>query len=226
MARVKCLTPTTSPSRLPSGMLELLIVPAAAEAVQEGDLTKLQLDPALMRRVQEYMDRYRLLTTTLQVRTPNYVGVKVRAQIVANEYTASDVVVERVLDALHRYITPLALDGNGTENEAIAALRASEPNQTPWQGWPFGKPLYVAELFALIQQVRGVKHVLHVELSQRPIELSRERRGLSELEAFADSLVNPQLPVHQLTLIQSPALMIPADTLLCSLEHEIELVTL
>ncbi len=225
IARVKCLTPTTSPSRLPSGMLELLIVPSAAEAVRAGDLTKLQLDPVLSRTVQGYLDRYRLLTTTLQVRTPSYVGVKVRAQIAANEYTAGDVVVERVLDALHRYITPLAFADSGGENEAIAALRASEPKQTPWQGWPFGKPLYVAELFALIQQVRGVKHVLHVELSQRPIELSRERRGLNELD-FADSPANPQPPARQLTLIQSPALMIPSDALLCSLEHEIELVTL
>jgi predicted phage baseplate assembly protein len=226
VARVKCLTPTTSPSRLPSGMLELLIVPSAAEAVRAGDLTKLQIDPTLARTVQEYLDRYRLLTTTLQVRAPSYVGVKVRAQIVASELVASDLVVERVLDALNGFITPLSLNSAGVENEAIAAIRAAEARQTPWQGWPFGKPLYVAELFALIQQVRGVKHVLNVEISHRPVDLSRERRRQNELEAFADSLVNPQTPTRQLTVIQSPALTTSADTLLCSLEHEIELVTL
>jgi predicted phage baseplate assembly protein len=226
VARVKCLTPMSTRGRLPAGMLELLIVPAAFEAVQAGNLVKLMLDPALVRTLHSSLDQYRLLTTTLQLRAPNYVGVSVNAKVVANTAIPGDVVVGRVVEALRLYLTPLPMSGSDQAQHALAALLGDDRDREAWQGWPFGKSLFVAEIYALIQQVRGVKHVLDVQISHRTVDPSREQPAYGQLEAFAASLVNPGAAANQLTLVNGPALTIAADSLLCSLEHEIELVLL
>ncbi|MGL4649158.1 MAG: hypothetical protein ACRC1H_07105, partial [Caldilineaceae bacterium] len=74
----------------------------------------------------------------------------------------------------------------------------------PWEGWPFGKPLYVAELYSLIQGVRGVRHVLDVKIFARDIELGTDLAGLE-----------PQ-PVTGNLLTIAPG------ALICSMAHEIE----
>jgi predicted phage baseplate assembly protein len=218
IARVKCLAPSTVDSTLPPGMVELLVVPAVADAVMAGDLSRLQLNERVINRVQHYLDEYRLLTTTLRVREPKYVGVKIRAEVVASDYVRPEVVVGRVAEVLRQYIAPLAPTGDSLLPEGVV-----EPN---WQGWPFGRSLYVAELFSVIQQVPGVKHVLDVQIRQRPVLPSRESPPLGQLEDFATSAASARGQDPTLNLVTGKVLQVAADTLLCSLEHEVELVEL
>ena len=218
IARVKCLAPTTTDSTLPPGMVELLVVPAAAEAVAAGDLSRLQLGERTITRVQTHLDQYRLLTTMLRVREPKYLGVKVRAEIVANDYVRPEVVVGRVAEVLRQYLSPLPPAGENLLPEGVV-----EPE---WQGWPFGRPLYVAELFSVIQQVPGVKHVLDVQLRQRAVLPSKEAPPLGQLEDFATSAASAKAQDTTLSLVTGRVLQIPSDTLLCSLDHEVELVEL
>jgi predicted phage baseplate assembly protein len=217
IGRVKCLAPTTTENTLPPGMLELLVVPAVADAVQAGDLAKLQLSERLMQRVQGHLDQYRLLTTTLRVREPRYIGISVRAEIVVGEYVRPEVVVGRVVEALRQYLTPLT--------NVAAALPEGVVGEE-WEGWPFGRALYIAELFSLIQQVPGVKHVLDVQLRQRPVLPSRELPPLGQLEDFADAAARRSGASQELALVTGRVLMLPQDALFCSLDHEIELVEL
>jgi len=205
VARVKCRAPGQGDKTLPPGMLELLIVPAAFDALQVGDVSKLQIDQALRQTVVNYLDRYRLLTTTLRVREPTYLGVQVCAQIVPGEYSQPDAVRARVIDSLKAFITPLALD------------RSEEAD---WEGWPFGRDLYVAEIYSLIQKVPGVKHVLEVRLNQREVLPSKEassRREEDRPEAAAEGALIP---------VVERRLEVPDDTLLCSLDHQVEIVDL
>jgi predicted phage baseplate assembly protein len=219
VGRVKCLAPSMSDSSLPPGMVELLVVPSVADAVTVGDLSRLQLTERLIQRVQSYLDEYRLLSTTLRVREPKYIGVKVRAEIVANEYVRPEVVVGRVVEVLRQYISPLASARENLLPEGIV--------ESDWEGWPFGRSLYIAELFSVIQQVPGVKHVLDVQLRQRPVLPSKEAPPLGQLEDFANSAANATRAQDQtLNLVTGRVLQIPADTLLCSLDHEVELVEL
>lgn len=217
VARVKCLSPSANGSTLPPGMVELLVVPAVADAVQAGDLSKLQLSERLINKVQQHLDQYRLLTTTLRVREPKYVGVQVRAEIVASDYARPEVVIGRVAEVLRQYITPL------TDQPSVLPEGVVEPD---WKGWPFGRALYVAELYSLIQQVPGVKHVLDVQLRQRPIVPAQEVPPLGQLEEFAANSARAGADESNLTLVTGKVLSISPDTLLCSLEHEIELVDL
>jgi predicted phage baseplate assembly protein len=219
VARARCLTPASTGGRLPPGMLELLLVPKAHEAVHVGDYARLQLASPLLRSVQQYMDGVRLLTTTLNLRAPSYLGVRVKARIVPNDVTPGDVAAARVVDALRAYIAPLPpLTGE--------IILPDPDSDEQWAGWPFGKPLYIAELYALIQRVRGVRHVLDVAVESRPLDLARERAGVSPLEEFAAQAVDARDTPPALTRLTGNMLAVAADTLLCSLDHEIEAVTL
>jgi hypothetical protein len=125
------------------------------------------------------------------------------------EYSHPETVRTRVAERLQAYLSPLPLDNEELFSEMVGH---------PWQGWPFGRDLYVSELFSLIQQVPGVKHVLDVHLAHRPLVPVEEGedRDLTPEEAEARApqpLAGRRLPV-------------PEDTLLCSLEHTVKLVEL
>lgn len=218
LARVKCLAPGVIDNNLPPGMIELLVVPAVADAVREGDLSRLRLSDTLIDRIQRHLDQYRLLTTTIRVREPRYIGVQVRAEVVASEYVRPEVVIGRVVDALRAYLTPLAPGDRALLPEGVVA--------PDWPGWGFGRSLYVAELFSVIQQVPGVKHVLDVQLRRRPVLPSKETPPLGQLEDFAGSAAGGANANAALSLVTERLLTVPADTLICSLDHEVELVEL
>jgi hypothetical protein len=176
------------------------------------------LSDGVINRLQEYLDQYRLLTTMLRVREPKYVGVKVRAEVVASDYARPEVVIGRVAEVLRQYISPLAPTGDSLLPEGVV--------DGNWQGWPFGRSLYVAELFSVIQQVPGVKHVLDVQLRQRPVVPSKEAPPLGQLEDFATTAAGARSQDTTLNLVTGKVLQVSADTVLCSLEHEVELVEL
>jgi predicted phage baseplate assembly protein len=213
VARVKCNTPGDGNGALSPGTVELLIVPAAFDALRAGDLHQVHVDEALREEIRAYLDQYRLLTTNLQIREPNYLGVKVRAEIVPVEYTLPGEVQARVAQTLRDFISPLRLSKNIESEGAIL--------QADWEGWPFGRDLYVAEIFSLIQRVPGVKYVVDVELSQRPVIPSHEAPSQIEEEEEGEGEAKADL-----TPVEGRMIRVPEDALLCSLAHEIEVVEL
>ena len=217
VARVKCLAPGVAGSSLPPGMVELLAVPAVADAVLAGDLSRLQLSEALSVRLQRHLDEYRLLTTTVRVREPVYVGVQVHAEIVVSDYARPEVVVGRVAEVLNHYLSPLAAANGKTLPEGVV--------EGVWEGWPFGRSLYVAELFSVIQQVPGVKHVLDVQLRRRAVEPAKESPPLGQLEDFADA-ASRGVGDEALTPVTGRVLQVTPDTLICSLAHDVVVVEL
>ena len=208
IARVKCVTPGDGPLAPPPGTVELLVVPTAFDALKAGDLSCLEVDSVLRNQITSHLDNYRLLTTTLHVREPRYLGIKVHAEIVPSEYSNPETIQARVLEALRSYLNPLAIEtARGSSNGMMEA---------DWEGWPFGKDLYLVDVYTLIQKVPGVKHVWDVKLWQREVvpgkeSLSQEQEEEGEAE-------------KALKAINEKTVNIPADTLLCSLDHEVEVV--
>ncbi|MBN1261987.1 MAG: putative baseplate assembly protein [Anaerolineae bacterium] len=203
VARVKCRTAGYTGRDIPAGMIELLVVPTALEAIHAGDLSKLALETALREVILAYLDQYRLLTTTLNVREPHFLGVSVTAQIVPGEFSHPETVRARVDAQLRAFLAPLV-------DKEQAAVFSDLTGQT-WEGWPFGRDLFVSELFSLIQQVPGVRHVLDVQLRSRPV-IPVQESGEHREEALAS--------------LESRILNVPDDTLICSLPHSVEVVTL
>jgi hypothetical protein len=224
--RVKCNIPQGGDGRLPPGTIEIIIVPAVADSLRADDLTKLYVDETLAKTVQDHLDEYRLLTTTLQIREPSYVGVKVHAEIIPSEYSRPEVVRARVVESLRSFISPLAIAEDGWVDGEQGELMDQD-----WEGWPFGRNLYVAEIFSLIQRVPGVKHVLDVQLSTRPVipgkELPPEAEGQERERAEEEGEAGVSLsPEEGLEVVKQKVIRVPADTLLCSLDHEIGLAEL
>ena len=201
VSRARCLTPGSAANGA-SGTVSVLVVPAVADALQAGNLAALHLQDALQTEIRTYLDQYRLMTTALQVREPRYVGVKVKARIVPQDFTQPGEVEQRVKKELQRYLTPLAIDAQQP------LLQSTEK----WEGWQFGRDLFTAEVISLIQQVPSVKYVLDVEIFSRTIV------PLEEKMIFEDSAPAALTAVERV-------LQIADDTLICSLEHEVEAVT-
>ena len=220
VARVKCLTPDEGNGALPPGSLELLVVPAIPEGLRADNLASLHLNPELRKTVQTHLNQYRLLTTTLTVREPRYLGIKVTAEIVPEPHHVPERVRQRVIESLNAYLTPL------TRREPPTGLTDSYQNgadperatsEDPWDGWPFGQDLYLSEVYAKIQQVPGVKHVFEVQLSRRVVEPIQEGRALTVREE-AEGETGKDLEI-----VTERVIRLPVDTLVCSLEHEIQI---
>lgn len=229
VARVKCLTPSKAAAdgavaNLPPGMLELLVVPAVFDALRNGDATKLALDDHMSKAIEAHLEPYRLLTTTVRVREPRYIGIRAYAEIVVTEFADPETVRAAVRERLRLFIAPLDL---AQPNEPKEELLGSH-----WEGWPFGRSLFIAEIFSLVQRVPGVKHVLDVRLSQRAVNPRGEAQprgdnlALTVVEPLTEAGAELERIEPPLLAVDSRRLDIPADTLLCSLEHEIRLVEL
>jgi predicted phage baseplate assembly protein len=202
VARTRCLTPNEL-SDSAAGTVSILVVPANAEALKAGNIASLHLDDQLQADIRTFLDQYRLLTTTLNIREPLYTGVKVKARIVPQDFVHPAEVAQRVSEELQRYLSPLPLD------DQSPLLQVGEK----WEGWQFGRDLFAAEMISLIQQVPSVKYVVDVEVLSRPVV------PVEESSMFDEEPTVPHTTVEKV-------LQIPEDGLLCSLEHEIETITI
>ncbi len=214
VARVECRAPSKE-TLLPPGTLELLIVPTVFDALKVDDLSKLYLEPDLAKLIEKHLDQYRLLTTNLRIREPRYVGVKVTTEIVVSEYSQPINVIKRVNDSLKNFLSPLVFSAEATRSDTM---------NEGWDGWPFGRPLFISEIYSLVQKVPGVKHVLDVQLAWRPVVPAKENQPIAVPEGVSPDAYVP--PERQLRIVEQKKIDIPADALICSLEHDIKIAEL
>jgi predicted phage baseplate assembly protein len=210
VARVKCTGPGRG-SSLPPGTIDVLVVPAVRDSLQAGDLSKLVLDQDLIDQVRRQLDKHRLLSTVLNISEPVYMGIKTCVEVVPEEFVQVEVVRSRVDRQLRRFLTPLPVFEEETPVRFF---------DTRWEGWPFGRDLFISELYSLIQQVPGVKHVLNVAVTWRQIQPAKETL-FQELESrgelVRDVRMNP---------VEDRILPVPPNGLLASLSHDIEVIHL
>jgi predicted phage baseplate assembly protein len=92
------------------------------------------------------LDQYRLLTTELYVREPEYLAVKVEAKIAVNPYAAFDDVARRVNCEINRYLDPRRKKGTDF-------------------GSDFGLDLIPTNLYSVIRRVEDVRQVTYLVLN-------------------------------------------------------------
>jgi predicted phage baseplate assembly protein len=202
VGRVRCISPKAGSRDL--GVVRLLVVPAVTDSLAVADLTSLHLNEDFVTSLAKYLDQYRLLTSHLQVCEPAYVGVQVKARVVVDDFSDPETVLSRVDRHLKNFLNPLVPFPQQEEQDNLL--------ERGWTGWPMGKTLFTAEIYALIQRVPGVKYVLDVELASRTVD--------PRLDA---SLPGMQPP---LVALEEKYLSVPDDALICSLEHSVEAVGL
>ena len=126
--------------------VRLQVVPVAP-AHENGRLRFEDLIPSedTLAAITDYLDARRLVGTRLVVEPPFYQGITVVARLVPRARVASEVLREAAVAALYAYFNPV--DG-GPDGE----------------GWPFGRPVHVGEVYAVLQRLAGTELVEEVRL--------------------------------------------------------------
>lgn len=172
VARARCIQPraagdTSSP---PPGTVRVLIIPALGFAQGRIPPELLQPDDDLVETVTDYLDERRLLTTALKVEGPTVLSVSVDTNVVITAKASPEAMSRAIEERLYQFLNPLVGGPAG-------------------DGWPFGRPLHVSEIFAAIQRLKGVEFVESVIVSQVDPSNGQAQRVDPKLEIPPDTVI-------------------------------------
>lgn len=143
VGRVHCLTPPN----VAAGEIKILVVPTIPALQRSAQIVaeSLNLPEDSRNRIQLYLDERRLISTRLEVTTPQYQWVKVNVRLRASSFADNADVQRAVQGKLFEFINPLIGGVNG-------------------QGWPFGRALYESDIVAVLLSVPGVDFIRTVTI--------------------------------------------------------------
>ena len=133
------------------GVHEILPQESSRAAVEQKLQEELLLPSAIEMHLRDHLDGCRLLTTRLEIHTPQYIWVAVEIRVKTQPNAEPERVRRDVKAALYRFLHP----------------RFGGPDGA---GWPFGQKLTIDKVYALIQTVPGVAYA--TELKLYPIDLT------------------------------------------------------
>jgi predicted phage baseplate assembly protein len=174
VARVRCVPAGSSDVAKTGGGADgvrVLVIPAAA-GDENGRLRfqDLQLDPQLLDRVARYLDERRVVGARVIVEEPEYKGITVVARIRARDWARTQKVEEGARRALYRYFDPIIGGPDG-------------------DGWPFGRPVNVGEVYAVLQRVEGVEYIEDVRLFGTRPRTGERGEATQRIEVEPNSVV-------------------------------------
>jgi hypothetical protein len=137
VARVRCVTAGDGAD---AGGVRILVVPAAGSS--DGRLRFEQLVPAeeTLQRIARRLEDSRVIGTRVLVEPPVYRGVTVVAKLRPRASANPSRLQGDALEALYQYFHPIS--GGPDRN-----------------GWPFGRPVHVGEVYSVLQGLRGTELV-------------------------------------------------------------------
>lgn len=138
----------------------------------------LKPDAGLVSTVQAYLEPRRLITTAVHVVGARYVRVNVRLRLGLKADAQESIVRGRAVEALWRFLHPLFGGADGT-------------------GWPFGRSVYVSEIYELLDSLPGVDYVqpvnnedeLLVESAYQSRLIRNGENGLIAVDVWPNELV-------------------------------------
>jgi hypothetical protein len=148
----------------------VLIVPSAVS--EQGRLRFDQLVPGedTLQKVTDRLEECRVIGTRTNVEPPVYRGITVVAKLRARPRVNPSRLQEEALQALFEYFHPITggPDGNG---------------------WPFGRPINVGEVFSVLQGLRGTETVEDARLFGADPVTGQRGQQTQRLELEAHALV-------------------------------------
>ena len=137
VARIRCVTAGDGSE---AGGVRILVVPAAGS--NDGRLRFEQLVPAeeTLQHISRRLDQARVIGTRIVVEPPVYRGVTIVAKLRPRPNANPTRLQADALDALYRYFHPII--GGPDRN-----------------GWPFGRPVHVGEVYSVLQGLRATELV-------------------------------------------------------------------
>ena len=135
IARARCLAPVET-----GDPIRLLVVPNIEEPAEMLQIDDFALPDQMVNRVSDYLDERRILGSKIEIGTPFYQGVTIAALLAARPGRPVNLIRDRAMAALYRYLNPLTGGPDG-------------------QGWPFEADLNAANVFQLLETIDGVERV-------------------------------------------------------------------
>jgi len=137
------------------------------------------LSQALRDSIRGYLDAHRLVTTRIYVIDPDYVMVDVHATVAKTPEADADVLAARAEGTLAEFLDP---EYGGDPAKAAAYVEAQSsgtPVDERGTGWPFGRSIYLSELYEVIERVRGVDHVESITAPAGAMPLEQDQLPIS-----------------------------------------------
>jgi predicted phage baseplate assembly protein len=176
VARVRCLPVDdggrpTSDEGGTAGGVRVLLVPTVAPD-EHGRITFDQLVPteSMMATVRDYLDERRMIGARVVITPPRYLGVTAVIRLRARMRADPEQVRQGTLDALYRYFDPLR---GGPEGD----------------GWAFGRPILLGEVFGVAQRVEGVDLIEDARMFPADPITGQRGDAITRIDLDPDSLV-------------------------------------
>jgi hypothetical protein len=164
------LQPRPREDRVNPGQVFVLVIPRVTRPEGYLEPAQLELKTADVQALTTYLDERRLLTTRLDVRAPAYRWVAARVQLRAAQGVNQAEVEQQVLARLYRFLNPLTggKDGNG---------------------WPFGRTLFVSDVYQCLQGMPNLEFVRQVELFTAPPDGTAQGEAIEEIDLVGHGIV-------------------------------------
>jgi hypothetical protein len=133
--------------------------------------------------VWDYLDPRRVLTTRHHVVGPMYAPINAEILIARREDVSDDDVRDRVVTALEGFLHALSGGADG-------------------DGWPFGRDVYVSELYERLEELPGVDYIPDIVLSSRCPPDATRCVAATPLWHEDGDLIGLSLPAHHLPWAQ------------------------
>lgn len=175
IVRVHCLPERDldrfSVNEVIEGHLTLIVLPR----ISPGDTT------ALRNTLKRFLNQRRLITTRLHIVEPSYVQVTVSATLYLHDSANFRVVQEEA-------------------NRRIQAFFAPQNSQEYWQGqgYPFGRYIYISEIYQILDNLPGVDYVEDVRLS----DFDEDRKLFNDQNQNEDEYIGVSVNPHELIKIK------------------------
>ena len=148
VARARCLA-----IRAPSPDGSLIVKPGAVSViiVPKGSDSAPQPTKGLLRRIEAFLRRNALgvIADEIHALPPGYQPIAIAAKVHPEKPEEASLIERRVIQALEAFFHPLTGGEQG-------------------QGWPFGRSVYISEVFAVIERTDGVDHVVDAAFVGQP----------------------------------------------------------
>lgn len=175
VARVRCLPRRNLRvdfDKPRAGHVGLVLVPHKGMESQLSDIISV---------VEKDLEPRRLLATRLHVVGPQYLQIQLQTTVVPLPDVKEDELKKRAKNALENFLDPLI----GGDNE---------------KGWPFGRNVFISEIYKLLEQILGIDYITSVNL-QRTATNAPNRR--IETKDNNNNLVLIGLEVKPYELVQA-----------------------
>ncbi len=153
VARAKTI-PRYHPSQTSQvpGIVSIIIVPKSPYA-------KPMPSDELLKRIYRYLEKQRLLATELFIIPPEYTEISVNTIVKMKPRFVKKTIENNVKTELDKFLNPLTggVEGNG---------------------WPFGRSVYLSEIYQIIDSAEGVDYVQSVTLNNEEVDIDIPSHGL------------------------------------------------